>query len=410
MSVRLVEPIREKLTHPGTPGGALSGLTFAVKDNIDVAGTETTSSNPAWSRTHPPVTRNAPVVEALLDAGATFIGKAVADELAFGIDGVNVHYGVPHNPAAPGHVPGGSSSGSASAVAAGLCDFALGTDTGGSIRVPASYCGLFGLRPTWAAVSVDGVVPLAPIFDTVGWLAPDVATMSRVTDVLLGGQHVDSGPRDDVALVPLTEAFDFAEAPIADALMAATRERFPGRVKQPRAVGVDLGGLSQVRAVLQQYETWQCLGDWVQKNMEFLGPVVRARFLASASVTRSEYDEACQRRESLRNSFQSALGEGEIFCLPATPTTAPRIGAEIADSLRQRILAMNAVAGIWGAPALSIPLTTFDGHPVGLCLVGPPGADRDLVSCAASVVSRNDPGTSETLDRAGEKTQDGVAR
>ena len=169
-----------------TGSGALDGLTFAVKDNIDTLGSVTGAGNPAWRAAHRPAVRSAECVTRLLAAGATMVGKTLSDELAFSLEGRNAWDGTPVNPAVPGALPGGSSSGSASVVAAGLVDFALGTDTGGSVRVPASFCGVYGFRPTHGRVSLDGVVPLAASYDTVGWLARSGAVLARVGAVLLG--------------------------------------------------------------------------------------------------------------------------------------------------------------------------------------------------------------------------------
>ena len=156
----------------GAPSGPLAGLTFAAKDNLDVLGFASGCGNPRWLETHPdPAPAHAPAVAALLNAGASLVGKTQMDELAWALTGENAHYGTPKNPAAPSRVPGGSSSGSAVAVAAGFCDVALGTDTAGSVRVPAGYCGIFGFRPTHGAVSLAGCVPLAPSFDVVGVFA-----------------------------------------------------------------------------------------------------------------------------------------------------------------------------------------------------------------------------------------------
>jgi amidase len=151
--------------------GDLRNLTFAVKDCIDIKDKVTGCGNPTWQKTHPPATVNAICVEQVLNQGATCIGKTITDEITFSLDGENAHFGTPLNPKAPERVPGGSSSGSASAVACGLVDFALGTDTGGSIRVPASNCGIYGMRPSSGTISSAGIMPFAPSFDTAGILA-----------------------------------------------------------------------------------------------------------------------------------------------------------------------------------------------------------------------------------------------
>src|SRR3954468_11048806 len=172
----------------GTPGGPLSDLTFAAKDLFDVAGVPTGGGNHDWARANPLPTKHAWAVQTLLDAGAALIGKTITDEVSLGILGENAFDGTPLNSRAPDRVPGGSSSGSAAAVAAGLCDTAVGTDTGGSVRVPASFCGLYGIRPTHGRLDVTGMLPQAPTSDTTGWFARDAETFARVSSVLLGEQ------------------------------------------------------------------------------------------------------------------------------------------------------------------------------------------------------------------------------
>jgi amidase len=209
----------ETFSLPPTGEGPLAGLRFAVKDLIDVAGHRTGCGNPTWLETHPPATVSSVCVEQLLAAGANCEGKTVTDELAFSLMGENHFYGTPLNPAAPERVPGGSSSGSASAVACGLVDFAIGTDTGGSVRVPASNCGIWGWRPTHGGVSVAGVMPLAPTFDTVGILARNAEILQRAAGVLLGGRQ--TADTDPATIHLVFEAFDLADADVRAALQPA---------------------------------------------------------------------------------------------------------------------------------------------------------------------------------------------
>src|SRR5262249_42692613 len=199
----------------GRPDGPLSGLTFAAKDLFDVAGYPTGGGNPDWARSNPVPSRHAWAVQRLLDAGATLIGKTITDEVSLGILGENAFDGTPLNTRAPDRVPGGSSSGSAAAVAAGICDTALGTDTGGSVRVPSSFCGLYGIRPTHGRPDLRGLLPPAPSSDTTGWFARDAATFARVSAVLLGEAIPDALPS---RLIVAVDAFGFADAEVATAL------------------------------------------------------------------------------------------------------------------------------------------------------------------------------------------------
>ena len=362
---------------PGAPTGPLAGLRFAVKDVIDVAGAPTTAGNDAWAATHPPVTSHAVVVQQLLDGGATLMGKAVSDELAFSINGTNPHHGTPENPAAPGHLPGGSSSGSASAVAAGECDFALGTDSGGSVRVPASYCGVFGLRPTWGAVDVSGTVPLTPTFDTIGWLAQSVTLMVRVA------RHLLPPGRDFPVrrIVPVAEGFALAAPPVAEALLAALTTRFGDVVAPPRPLGIDLVEWARAREVIQSYETWETHGEWAAAHLDTLGPGVRGRLERCADTTTAQYDEARRWRRDAVERLESTVDDDELFCLPSAAGTAPELGAptDAVREQRERTFALTSLAGMWGAPQLSAPACTVDGLPIGLGLLGRPGDDHRLL-------------------------------
>src|SRR5580692_8374634 len=199
----------------GSPGAQLSDLTFAAKDLFDVAGHPTGGGNHDWPRAHPVPTRHAWAVQRLLDAGATLIGKTITDEVSLGILGENAFDGTPLNTKAPDRVPGGSSSGSAAAVAASLCDTALGTDTGGSVRVPSSFCGLYGIRPTHGRLDLSGMLPQAPSSDTTGWFARDATTFAKVSSLLLGEPVADTLP---TKLIVAVDAFGFADASVAAAL------------------------------------------------------------------------------------------------------------------------------------------------------------------------------------------------
>jgi amidase len=190
----------------GAPEGSLAGLSFGVKDIYHIAGHRTGFGNPTWLETHPPAEETACAVQKLLDAGAEMVGKTLTDEMAYSLTGENAHYGTPVNPAAPDRVPGGSSNGSASAVAGGLVDFALGTDCGGSVRLPASYCGIMGIRPSLGRIPMDGVVPFSASFDVIGWFARDADLLERVGQVLLAD---DGAATEPGRLIIADDAFAF---------------------------------------------------------------------------------------------------------------------------------------------------------------------------------------------------------
>jgi amidase len=370
----------------GRPGGPLDGLTFAAKDLFDVAGHPTGGGNPDWARQNPVPERHAWAVQALLDAGATLIGKTITDEVSLGILGENAFEGTPPNPAAPGHVPGGSSSGSASAVAGGLCDTALGTDTGGSVRVPASFCGLHGIRPTHGRLDLAGMMPQAPSSDTTGWFARDAATFARVSAVLLGE---GIGPALPTRLVVATDAFGFAE-PATAAALAPMLERLKRLVPDWREEAMAPAGLvawGRAQRTLQPVEAWETFREWVERdNPRFAFSV--ARGLALGALTpEAERGWAALVRQEARGRLRHLLPPGTVLAMPTTPFPAPPVGLPlpVLTPLRDQILCLCAHGGLAGHPQVSIPGATAGGRPVGLSLLAARGADAMLVRLAMAM-------------------------
>ncbi|MFP1683643.1 amidase [Alloalcanivorax sp. C16-1] len=365
--------------HP-TGRGTLDGRRFAVKDVYDIAGTVTGIGHPLYRETHSPADHTSPLVEALLAAGAELVGKTHTDELTYSLAGQNVHYGTPPNPAVPDGIPGGSSSGSASVVAAGLVDFALGSDTGGSVRVPASYCGVYGLRPTHGRVDDRYTAHLAKSFDTLGWFAADAATMAAVGKVLM---TPDAGPAP-VALRLLREGLDMADETVVDQLRDLTAGGFAGlRLDEDATVG-PLDAFFQAFRPAQAFEAWQYFGEWITTHRPEFGPGIRERFAAAAAITPEQAAEARATCDALRRRVRQLVSDGTVLCLPTTPTSAIPLDAsdQEVDEVRFRTLCMTAVAGTAGLPQLSLPLLRDARGPVGLSLIGPPGSDRALLDLA----------------------------
>ncbi len=370
----------------GAPDGPLASLTFAAKDLFDISGHPTGGGNPDWARQNPLPTRHAWAVQRLLDAGATLIGKTVTDEVSLGILGENPFDGTPLNPKAPERVPGGSSSGSASAVAQALCDTALGTDTGGSVRVPASFCGLYGIRPTHGRLDLAGMMPQAPSSDTTGWFARDADTFARVSEVLLGEPIPASLP---TTLVVAVDAFGFADAETAAALQLVVRT-LSALVKEVREDLLAPPGLSvwsRAQRTLQLHEAWLTFKDWIDRDNPRLAFSV-ARGLALASTTpEAERQGAALMRAEARARLAWLLPPGTILCLPTTPFPAPRKGLSLAtlDPLRARISCLTAHGGLTGVPQVSLPGASVEGLPVGLSILGARGSDAALVAIAKAM-------------------------
>lgn len=363
--------------------GPLSGLRFAVKDVYAVAGHRIGAGNPAWLAEAEPEDTHSWAVAAVLGAGAEITGIAQTDELAYGLDGTNAHYGTPPNPQAPGHIPGGSSSGPASAVALREADAGLGTDTAGSIRVPSSYCGLYGMRPTHGAVPVAGVLPLAPDFDTVAWLARDPGTLARIGDVLLpaAGEPQSPGPFHTALVAPdllapvepdVREAFLGAAAGLAGRL---------GLRREECAFGGDPKERADAFSVVQAAQVWESDGAWIDSHPGALGPDVERRFAWASGVGG---ERLAQARESLRRTaraLRTALSPGTVLLLPAAPGPAPARDSATAerDAVRAGALELTCLASGAGLPCLVLPRMTAGGLPVGLCVISGSGGDRALL-------------------------------
>src|SRR5215469_16531368 len=370
----------------GRPGGPLSGLTFAAKDLFDVAGNPTGGGNPDWARSNPVPMRHAWAVQKLLDSGATLIGKTITDEVSLGIVGENAFYGTPVNPRAPGRVPGGSSSGSAAAVAAGICDTAIGTDTGGSVRVPASFCGLYGIRPTHGRLDVSGMMPQAPSSDTTGWFAREAAIFTKVSSVMLDEAVSSALP---TRLIVAVDAFAFADPEVA-AVLQASVARLSALIGETREEVMAPAGFVQwarAQRTLQPSEAWLTFKDWIERNNPRFAFSVARNLLLGSLIPQSERDWAELVRREARGRMRHLLPPNTVLCLPTTPFPAPKRGEplSIAGPQRNRLLCLCCHGGLTGVPQISIPGTLVDGLPVGLSVVGAPGSDATLIAVASSL-------------------------
>jgi len=367
----------------GHPGGALAGLTFAVKDLIDVAGILTGGGTPDWPTGRTVPTAQAWVVERLLAAGASIIGKTITDEVSLGILGENAHDGTPLNPAAPDRVPGGSSSGSASAVAGGACDFALGTDTGGSVRVPASFCGLYGIRPTHGRLDFTGITVQAPDSDTVGWFARNPDLTARVGETLFGAPCPRTLPTQ---LIVATDAFGLADPDVAAALqpMVHRLAALLGHRTEAIMAPPGLTTWQQAQRTLQSSQSLQTFTPWLDRqNPRLAFNVARGLVLASL-ITDADRTRAALIRLEARARLRHLLQPGTILCLPTTPFAAPLRGLPLStlNFLRERMSCLTSHGGLTGVPQVNLPGATVSGAPIGLSIVGAPGTDLELLAIA----------------------------
>lgn len=376
----------DKVHIDGTPGGPLAGLTFAAKDIYDIKGRTACCGNPDWLATHPPATKTAPAVERLLAAGASLAGMTITEELVMGLTGENPFYGSPVNVAAPGRVTGGSSSGSAAAVTAGLVDFALGSDTGGSVRVPASFCGIYGLRPTFDRAPIDGVMPFAPSLDTVGWFARDAALMRRIGEVLLDSSSAGETSHFGKLLVA-SDAFAVVDSDIGAALAPAL-ERVSGLLGPAETLamagGDDLEDWSNLIAVYREYEGWTTHRDWLAGSKSKLSENGTTRMEKGSKIGADKIAAADLKRDQVRARMAEILANGAVLAVPAAPGVAPLRGGD-QDAIWHvvgRNGHINSAAALAGLPQISLPLAQVDGLPIGLGLIAAQGGDEMLLKIA----------------------------
>jgi len=353
------------------------GPRVAIKDSIDIAGFATRSGSPAFAGA-PAATRNAVVVERLLAQGCRIVGKTTMHELAYGVTGINPYAGTPRNPRFPALVPGGSSSGSAAAVAAGLVDFAIGTDTGGSIRIPATCCGILGLKPTYGRVSRVGVVPAESSLDCVGPFARDIAMLERAMS-LIDGSFVCAAP-------PVAARLGLVEV-TADGQVAAALRAALGRLDIP-VTPINLPSFDEAYTAgiaIIAAENWLAYGHLLDAG---LGTDVRKRLAAAQAVTRAAVSAAEAVRRRFRDEVDAALQTVTALVLPTMPEVPLRLAAAQDAEAALRMTAFVRPFNVSGHPALTLPLLTAAGMPAGLQLIGRRNGDAALCALAALLAAR----------------------
>ncbi|CAL0316576.1 unnamed protein product [Lupinus luteus] len=391
----------------------LSSLTFAVKDIFDIEGYVAGFGNPDWARTHKVAKSTAPTVSALLRAGATCVGKTVMDEMAYSINGENIHYGTPRNPCAADRVPGGSSSGSAVAVGATLVDFSIGTDTGGSVRVPASYCGIFGFRPSHDAISTSGVIPLAQSFDTVGWFARDPTILSKVGCVFL--QLPELVHVKPTCIIFAEDCFKLSSIPydlVNRIVFKAVEKLYGGDILKDATLGEyvktnvpslkhflslentdqvysipSLAALSSAMRLLQRYEFKNNHGEWVSEVKPVLGPGISERVSDALRTTEENIDICHSIKGELHAALTSLLGDFGVLMIPTVPGPPPKLQSDASEleSFRARAFSLLSIAGMSGFCQVSIPLQMYNNLPISISLVARDSADGFLLRLVESL-------------------------
>ncbi|CAG9295466.1 amidase [Celerinatantimonas diazotrophica] len=362
--------------------GPLDGLRFVYKDLYDVAGFTTGAGNPSWFQEHAPASYTAPLIEMLRYAGAMAVGRVQTDELAYSLNGCNVHFGTPINPMTPDRLPGGSSSGSAVAVARGDAEFALGTDTGGSIRIPAAYNSLYSLRPTHGRLPMAGVLPLAPRFDTPGWLSRDAQTLEQVGSVLFGLPKASLNAPSLAIVEPLFARLPEPLALLWQSFFKSISSQFTTVAAPFSAAQID--ALSDVFQILQGRQIASLYHHWHQMHPDALGKDIDQRLSWTATLSAAAQHDAEQKRQQWLSQLHSCFALSHFIVIPTTPDLSP---LRTADSLalgefRMRLMGMTAMAGLAGCPQLHLPLLACDGVPFGFSIIGPRDSDMQLLALA----------------------------
>lgn len=370
----------------GAAAGPLAGLTAAVKDMYDIAGYVAGCGNPTWLAVHQPAAANAGMVQAILDAGATVIGKTICDEFFYSVTGANHHYGAPINARAAGRLPGGSSAGSASAVGAGLCDFALGSDTGGSVRVPASFNGIYGLRPTHGRMDLRGVQAMAPSFDVPGWFAATPGVLRNAGAVLLDGGRASSAIQRVVVAEDTFEQADPVVADLLRTLLEMMVDDLPP-FTHARIAPDGFDGWREAMRIVQAFEVWRTYGDFIIRYNPELGPGVSDRMAFAATVTPETAAPAVAACAAASRHIRDIVTLGTVMALPSAPTIAPRFDMPAAEQedFRARVIRLGCIASLSGLPQITIPAGTVAGCPVGLSFIGWEGGDEALLDLAYSL-------------------------
>ncbi len=367
--------------------GPLDGLEFAAKDVMDVTGSTTGFGQPDWLRTHTSADASAIVIDRLLNAGARLVGRTISDELSYSLSGENLHYGTPANPAAVDRIPGGSSSGSVSAVAGGLVDFSLGTDCAGSVRLPASYCGVFGMRPTHNRIPATGIIPFAPSFDTLGWFARDPVILEKVGTVLLDDEEE---PEEPHRLLIAKDCFELIDPSVRSALESSVglMSRHFGEAGEVTVCPGDLNEWRECFSTIQGAEIWANLGPWITKYAPKLGPGIKDRIAFASQVTSEQESAARAERDTIVMRLDDIIKPGDILCLPSAPRAAPLKGtatSTIEITYRHQAICLLCIAGLGGLPQVTLPMAKIDGLPLGVSLIGAAGSDLQLLSLACEL-------------------------
>ena len=380
--VQIGANVPHDLTSPveGADTGPLKGFDFMVKDLFAVAGHKTGNGNPDFLAQTKAATQTAPLVQKLLDNGACLTGMTICDEFFYSLTGINAHYGSPVNVRARDRMAGGSSSGSAASVAASLCDFSIGRDTGGSVRVPAAFCGLYGIRPTHGEIDLTGATEMAPSFDTAGWFARDAELLKIIGDVLLPDQACDIS---DCIFHLATDTFAQATDDVQQSLHSVC-DKINTLMPFGNQIEINKGAYLEWREafrIIQAYEVKYTTLKWVKAHQPTLGPGIEERFEMAEQITDTEYKHAQNIRKSVCERLDEIMEDGCVLVIPTAPVIAPLVATPAAEleTFRQNTMALTCISGLTGLPQVTMPVAEVSNCPIGLSMIGKKHSDKMLL-------------------------------
>tara|TARA_B110000240_G_scaffold130382_1_gene144761 strand:- start:682 stop:1818 length:1137 start_codon:yes stop_codon:yes gene_type:complete len=359
--------------------GNLKNLKFVLKDMCDVKNIKTSCGNPDFYKACEPAKKHAEFLSNILSEGAILEGITICDEFFYSVIGENSHYGTPKNLNAPNCVPGGSSSGSAAALTTDLFDFSIGSDTGGSVRVPASFCGLLGIRPTHGRINANGVYPMAPSFDTIGWFSNNIKTFQKIGEVLL-----DKNENENITFNQFVIAEDLLElvdTDIKNQFNSYYKELHPN-IKHIRLSKFSKSEIADNFRILQAGEIKEHVIPWIEKNKPKISLEINSRIEMASEILPLEIDAAKTFRQEIISEINNSLPEGDIAIFPTTPFSAPKCGQSDQDlgSDRKKIMEMTSIAGMTSRPQISIPKFKGKTGPVGISILGWQYSDEILLN------------------------------
>ena len=359
--------------------GLLSNLNFVLKDMCDVKNLKTSCGNPDFFKKCDFANDYAPFLKDLLNEGPVLKGITVCDEFFYSLIGENGHYGTPTNLNAPSCVPGGSSSGSAAALTTDLYDFSIGSDTGGSVRIPASFCGLIGMRPTHNRINTKGVYPMAPSFDTVGWFANDKEIFQKVGNVLL--KNIERSNVNFKQYVVAEDLLELCDAEVQSNFNNYINVNIPN-INKTRLSTNTKAIIADNFRILQGAEVKENIIPWIENNKPNISPEIRSRIDMASKITDIEVNRALIFRKTLIDEIKKSLPEGTIAVFPTSPFSAPKSGQddESLGSFRKRLMELTSIAGMTSRPQITIPRLKDKSGPVGISLLGWKYSDEILLN------------------------------